>query len=138
MAACRRQFRLMLAQGVLPDIDAVIDAVLAGEAPSYYVEYEYTLRCLKSVFAPGRPVRIRTGSRVTAQKWNDICRDVAAVLCREPDADLGAIAWDLARGEFGSPRFYITRRQARRIIARNNASPTPLPFRYGLRADSLM
>jgi len=118
ICCCRRHVAALTARGFIPDMSAVVAAVLAAEAPSYYIEYDYARRQLRHIDRYGRP---EVGSEAEAQRWLDIHAEYRTILAGRPDADPDDIIMELCSGEAGHPRFYITPRRARWLLRRENS-----------------
>ncbi len=117
ICCCRRHTAALTARGIIPDMSAVVEAVLAAEAPSYYIEYDYARRQLRHIDRYGRP---EVEGDAEARRWLDIHADYTALRDARPSADPDDLIMELCSGEAGHPRFYITPRRARWLLRREN------------------
>lgn len=111
--ACKCHAERLAADGGVPEVDAIVRLALADEAPSYYMDPEYALRRVRECLGGDRPEDSRLA---------DFLSDIRAYMAETPDATLQDAVFAVCGGDYGSPRFYISLRQARYILRRHNKS----------------
>lgn len=111
MKAVRRETILLNDSGFLPDVAAVIEKVLAGKAPQFYVDYETAYRYV-SLARRGLLSSAIKGQR--RQQWKDLAARVDDMMASHPE-------WTFARAlveaidQGDAPSWYMSPDYARRL-----------------------
>lgn len=131
ICCCRRRSAALQAAGIIPDLDTIITDVLAAEAPSYYIDYEYACRLIRDIELHGLDATDSDTDPCDRARLLDLWRDYSILRARRPADDYRDIVTDLLDGDDSHPRFYLTRRRARFILRtenhrlRQNLKPKP-------------
>lgn len=117
---CLEVHRQQMQKGNIPMPDDIVKRVLAERAPAYYVDFYRARHILSQAVAENRPPAARY--RQASRQWNDMYRDLRAMIDRHPRNSFDDMVWQLCAGHAGDPRFYISPRRAMALLRRHYTS----------------
>ncbi len=115
---CDSRRRELARSGLYPSVTRVLNDVLAGPAPSFYVEFEQARPILMRALATGQLPRPRYAP---CRRWQDMLTELRRLIAAKPLIPIEDQILDLCAHDYSAPSFYMTARTARRIINRQLA-----------------
>lgn len=110
VSCCKKVYHRLVDNGEEPTLRQVVEIVLNGPAPAYYVDYYRANSILLPAFREGR--QTISGKYRCTRVWNDMLADLRHRHERYPAKPLRELILELCIGRGGNPRFYMTRRRA--------------------------
>ena len=111
MLAIRTAWKRKADDGDVPPIEDIIDEVISGEAPEFYVTYETAYRYV-SLARRGMLPQSLTGKR--HRMWMDLCDRVADIMAKNSDWSYGrALVEAIDMGN--APCWYLESKYARQL-----------------------
>jgi len=116
MKAYRDEVRRMFERGEKMTVEKVVERVLAGDAPGYYVSYQYARRAVGDLI--GRGVIERYSGNLRRHSRRDMMIEIGRKCVERMNSrgvNLGRALVDVLAGERASS-FFMTKSYARQLI----------------------
>lgn len=116
IASCKSAYRHLAAAGSVPTVMQIVQHVLAGNAPSYYVDAYRANRILIPALSSRK---LPGGDRPSAEMWRDMLADLRRLQRLQPRRHAREHILELCNGRAGRPRFYLSVRRAMELASQH-------------------